>query len=45
MKPAAGSLPEAMKPGFHCARTYWIRGFMTFQLVWRSQNAMLAVLV
>jgi hypothetical protein len=28
----AGRLPDAMKPGFHRARTHWIRGFMTFRL-------------
>ena len=22
----------AMKPGFHCVRTHWIRGFIAFQL-------------
>ena len=39
------SAADAMKLGFHCARTHWIRGFMTFQLVWRTQNVMLTVLV
>jgi hypothetical protein len=24
---------NALDPGFHCARTHWIRGFMTLQLV------------
>src|SRR5437763_1765066 len=24
-------LPDALEPGFHCVRTRWIRGFMTFQ--------------
>jgi hypothetical protein len=23
-----GLLPDALKPGIHCARTRWIRGFM-----------------
>ena len=27
--------PDALKPGFHCTRTHWIRGFMTFQLAGR----------
>jgi len=25
-----GLLPDAMKPGIHCVRTHWIRGFMAF---------------
>jgi len=29
---AFGPLPDAVKPGFHCARTHWIRGFIAFQL-------------
>jgi hypothetical protein len=24
--------PDALDPGFHGARTHWIRGFMAFQL-------------
>src|SRR6185503_14146030 len=28
---AAGRLPDAMDPGFHGARTHWIRGFMAFR--------------
>src|SRR6201999_407655 len=27
-----GRLPNAMKPGTHCVRTHWIRGFMAFRL-------------
>jgi hypothetical protein len=27
---AIGLLPDAMKPGIHCVRTHWIRGFMAF---------------
>jgi hypothetical protein len=27
-----GPLPDALKPGIHCVRTHWIRGFMAFQL-------------
>jgi hypothetical protein len=23
---------DVLKPGFHCVRTPWIRGFMAFQL-------------
>jgi hypothetical protein len=29
--PADGRLPDALKPGFHCARTHWIRGFIAFR--------------
>ena len=32
-----------MKPGFHCVRTHWIRGFMAFQLVQRARTVMLMV--
>jgi hypothetical protein len=32
-----GPLPDAMKPGIHCVRTHWIRGFMAFQLVRRIE--------
>ena len=28
----AGRRLDALKPGFHCVRTHWIRGFMAFQL-------------
>jgi hypothetical protein len=38
-----GLLPDAMKPGIHCVRTHWIRGFMTFQLAWRIGTVMLMV--
>ena len=34
-----------MEPGFHCVRTRWIRGFMTFQLAWRTRIVMLMVAV
>jgi hypothetical protein len=27
-----GLLPDALKPGIHCVRTHWIRGFMAFRL-------------
>ena len=40
-----GPLPDAMKPGFHCVRTHWIRGFITFQRARRSRMVMLMVLV
>jgi hypothetical protein len=36
-----GLLPDALKPGIHCARTHWIRGFMTFQLARRTRTVML----
>src|SRR5690348_12122306 len=32
-----------MKPGIHCVRTHWIRGFMAFQLARRTRTAMLMV--
>jgi hypothetical protein len=38
-----GLLPDALKPAIHCARTHWIRDFMTFQLAWRTQTVMLMV--
>jgi hypothetical protein len=38
-----GQLPDAMKPGIHCARTHWIQGFMTFQLARSMRIAMLMV--
>ena len=36
-------LPDALKAGFHCARTHWIRGFMTFQLARRTRTVRLTV--
>ena len=39
----AGRLPDALKPGIHCVRTHWIRGFMTFWLVRRIRIVMLMV--
>src|SRR5262249_266235 len=35
--------PDALKPGIHCVRTHWIRGFMTFQLAQRTQIVRLMV--
>src|SRR5215470_8725841 len=35
--------PNAMKPGFHCVRTHWIRGFITFQLARRTRTVLLVV--
>jgi hypothetical protein len=32
-----------MKPGFHCVRAHWIRGFMAFQLAGRTRIVMLMV--
>ena len=32
-----------MKPGIHCVRTHWIRGFMAFQLAERARAVMLMV--
>ena len=37
------TLPDALEPGFHGARTHWIRGFMAFQLALRTRTAMLMV--
>jgi hypothetical protein len=31
-----GLLPDAVKPGFHCVRTHWIRGFIAFHRVRRT---------
>jgi predicted DNA-binding protein (MmcQ/YjbR family) len=38
-----GPLPDAVKPGFHCARTHWIRGFMAFGRVRDARIVMLMV--
>jgi len=35
--------PNAMKPGFHCVRAHWIRGFITFQLARRTRTVLLVV--
>ena len=32
-----------MKPGFHCVRTHWIRGFMALQLALRTRIVTLMV--
>src|SRR6266704_2102997 len=40
-----GLQPDAMKPGFHCVPTHWIRGFMAFQLARLTRTVMLMVLV
>jgi hypothetical protein len=37
------ALENALDPGFHCVRTHWIRGFMTFQLARRTRDVMLMV--
>jgi hypothetical protein len=42
---AAGRLPDALKPGIHCARTHWIRGFITFQPTRRTRIVRLMMLV
>ena len=36
-------LPDAMEPGFHRVRTYWIRGSIAFQLVRRRRTVVLMV--
>ena len=41
--PDAGRRPDALKPGIHCARTHWIRGFMAFQLAQHARTVMLMV--
>jgi hypothetical protein len=38
-----GLLPDAMEPGFHGARTHWIRVFMPFEPARRARIAMLMV--
>jgi hypothetical protein len=37
------ALPDALEPGFHCARTHWIPGFMAFQPARRTRIVMLMV--
>jgi hypothetical protein len=32
-----------MNPGFHCARTHWIRDFTAFQLARRTRTMLLMV--
>ncbi|HMI27731.1 MAG TPA: hypothetical protein VK594_24890, partial [Streptosporangiaceae bacterium] len=39
----AGRRPNALKPGIHCVRTHWIRGFIAFLLVRRTRTVMLMV--
>ena len=39
----AGGLPDALKPGFQCVRTHWIRGFMGFQLARCTRTVLLMV--
>jgi len=41
----AGRLPDGVKPGFHGARTHWIRGFMAFRLARSTRVVMLVVSV
>jgi len=36
---------DAVKSGFHCLIAHWIRGFMTFQLAWRTRIVLLMVSV
>jgi hypothetical protein len=43
VRSAAGRLPDVVKPGFHCAGTHWIRGFMAFRLDRRTRIVMLGV--
>jgi hypothetical protein len=38
-----GAAPDAMKPGIHCVRARWIRGFMAFRRVRHVQIVMLMV--
>jgi hypothetical protein len=37
------ALEDALDPGFHCARTHWIRGFIAFRLARRTRDVMLMV--
>jgi hypothetical protein len=41
--PADGRLPDALKPGIHCVRTHWIRGFITLQPTRRTRIVRLMV--
>ena len=43
-RPLATRPPDAMKPGIHCARTHWIRGFIGFCLARRTRIVMLMML-
>jgi hypothetical protein len=38
-----GALPDAVKPGIHCVRSQWIRGFMAFRRVRHARIVMLMV--
>ena len=38
-----GLLLDAVKPGFHCVTTHWIRGFMAVRLARRTRAVMLTV--
>ena len=38
-----GLLPDGVKPGIHCVRTPWIRGFMAFRLARRTRIVLLMV--
>jgi hypothetical protein len=40
---AAGRLPDALKPGFHCVGTHWIRGFIAFEPARHTQTMLLMV--
>jgi hypothetical protein len=40
---ASGTLPDALEPGIHGARTPWIRGFMAFQLARYARTVLLTV--
>jgi hypothetical protein len=39
------ALPDALDPGFHCVRTHWIRGFMTFELARRIRTLVVLVVL
>jgi hypothetical protein len=39
--PLPDATPDVIDPGFHCARTHWIRGFMAFQLARRTRIVLL----
>src|SRR6185312_17362409 len=38
-----GRLLDVLKPGFHCVRTHWIWGFMTFRRARRTRTVRLMV--
>src|SRR5215468_6992972 len=42
-KPETAKHQNAMKPGIHCVRAHWIRGFMAFRRARHARTVMLMV--